>query len=741
MKKIYISIVLLTLIINSCFLFAQPSYDWSYNIGSSTKDAGFSVGIDNANNVYTYGLFSGNVDINPGAGTKILNSTGSRDIFLMKTDAGGNFLFGFEIPCDTELCSKMVIDKLNAELIVCGNFQGTPDMNPDLGLTNISSINGSCFIVKYSSSGQLIWVKQIGNQDFEGLEITAITIDDSSNIIICGDFKDTVDMDPSNAKKLLYPDSNKNIFVAKYNNSGSLAWSNAFYARGNIKVNAVTTDRKSNIVLTGFFTDSVDFDNSENEFFLNSLNEKEDIFSCKLDNQGKFLWAKSFGGSESDMSYSVDIDNCQNIYLCGSFQDTLKYQSPTNETIYADSLKDAIVIKLNGEGQTKWIRNFSGKGTEEGKIIKVNLSGDIFICGEFEKEMKFGVNQSDSIKSEGEKDIFIFKMNALGSIICSGQIGGISNDSIAEMQINNRDEIFLSGSFSDSCDFNPGANKNYLSSNGEYDSFTCKLLPGSCCVAATPVSTADANPKEICSGESSTLIATPQTTESCPHLVWYAEVCGLNFQSDYDTISAAPTITTNYFVRHEGPCDTSECLAVNIEVYPKPVAYFEYQLSMNCDGPLFKFSNKSVFADTYEWKFSDGTKSMLKNPPDHQFFYNSEVNIQLIAKNEFGCSDTLSITNKYSLLEDYYKLSIPNIFTPNGDGINDEFRINFQGDFSDCYTIKIFDRWGTVVFSSNNPAFTWDGESNSGGKASQGVYFYVMEIAGKKLRGFISLNE
>ena len=741
MKKIYLYILLLSFKIMSYLLIAQPVYKWSYNIGGLLNDAGFSVGIDNASNVFTYGLFSGNVDINPGAGTKFLNSTGSRDIFLMKTDQGGNFLFGFEIPCDTEICSKMTVDKLNSDIIVCGNFQGTTDINPDLGTNNISSVNGSCFIVKYSSSGQLIWVKQIGNQNFEGLEITAIAVDDSSNIIVCGDFKDTVDMDPNSSKKLLYPDSNKNIFIAKYNNSGNLTWCNSFNAKGNIVVNSVATDRKSNIVLTGFFIDSVDFDWGVNEFYLNSLNEKEDIFCCKLDNQGKFLWGKSFGGNESDVSYSIDIDKCQNIYLCGSFQDSLKFGLSNIATVYADSLKDAIVIKLSGDGQTKWVRNLGGKGVDEGKIIKVNLSGDIFVCGEFEKKMKFDVNTSDTIISEGKKDIFIFKMDASGNIICAGQMGGSSNDSIGGMYVNNRDEIFLSGSFADSCDFNPGSSKNYLYSNGEYDSFTCKLLPGSCCVSVPPAYSANANPQEICSGESSTLIASSQTTETCPNLVWYAQVCGLNFQSEYDTASVSPATTTTFFVRNEGPCDTSECITVNVEVHPKPVAYFEYQINMNCNGPLFKFSNKSVFADTYEWKFSDGTSSTLTNPNDHQFFYNSEVRIQLIAKNEFGCSDTLSISNKYSELEDYYKLSVPNIFTPNGDGVNDEFRINYQGDFSDCYTIKIFDRWGVVVFSSNNPAFSWKGETSLGGKSSQGTYFYVMEIGGKKLRGFISLSE
>lgn len=82
--------------------------------------------------------------------------------------------------------------------------------------------------------------------------------------------------------------------------------------------------------------------------------------------------------------------------------------------------------------------------------------------------------------------------------------------------------------------------------------------------------------------------------------------------------------------------------------------------------------------------------------------------------------------------------SIPNAFSPNGDAINDTYYIKDLCNF-DGFNIKIFNRWGKIIFESTNPIFVWDGNTSSGTEASEGVYYYVLKAKTRDLHGYINL--
>lgn len=81
-------------------------------------------------------------------------------------------------------------------------------------------------------------------------------------------------------------------------------------------------------------------------------------------------------------------------------------------------------------------------------------------------------------------------------------------------------------------------------------------------------------------------------------------------------------------------------------------------------------------------------------------------------------------------------LSIPNIFTPNGDGINDVFKIENLPENS---TVTIYNRWGIQIFESTKPKTFWDGRTTSGEQCSEGVYFYIINTKEKSCKGYLQL--
>lgn len=87
------------------------------------------------------------------------------------------------------------------------------------------------------------------------------------------------------------------------------------------------------------------------------------------------------------------------------------------------------------------------------------------------------------------------------------------------------------------------------------------------------------------------------------------------------------------------------------------------------------------------------------------------------------------------------QIEIPNVFTPNNDGVNDVFKVNLGGQALQNFNINIYDRWGILIFSSPSVNYKWDGRTTSGQKVVDGTYFYVIDLNGKQYKGTIMLMQ
>ena len=140
------------------------------------------------------------------------------------------------------------------------------------------------------------------------------------------------------------------------------------------------------------------------------------------------------------------------------------------------------------------------------------------------------------------------------------------------------------------------------------------------------------------------------------------------------------------------------------------------------------FVNTSVNAISWIWDFGDGTMDTLLNP-SHTYTAPGEYCVRLIAIDEAGCSDEISAC--YEVLPP--KLFVPNSFTPNGDGLNDQFEIIGVQFFEGMY-FAVYNRWGMLVFESNGYANEWNGTDTRGKSLPEGSYVYLLR-PGRDLSG------
>lgn len=329
-----------------CKLDASGNYLWAKSVGGTDYDFGISIKTDDSGNVYTTGNFLDTVDFDPGAATYSITSMGTYDIFILKLDSSGNYIwvktFGGQEP---QSVSSIDVDA-SGNVYTTGYFYTSADFDPGPNVFYlISEGENDVFVSKLDSMGNFIWAKQFGNYDEdEGLSIAT---DNSGNVYTTGTFKVTVDFDPGQGGYNLISTGSEDIFISKLDSTGSFIWAKSF---GNISVEKgldITLDNSGNVYAVGQFTGTVDFDPGPGVFNLNS-NGDYDLFICKLTSSGNLVWAKSMGALGVDLGGSIAVDDLNNVYTTGYFQSTVDFDpGPGVHNLTASGMGDVFILKLS----------------------------------------------------------------------------------------------------------------------------------------------------------------------------------------------------------------------------------------------------------------------------------------------------------------------------------------------------------------------------------------------------------
>ena len=147
---------------------------------------------------------------------------------------------------------------------------------------------------------------------------------------------------------------------------------------------------------------------------------------------------------------------------------------------------------------------------------------------------------------------------------------------------------------------------------------------------------------------------------------------------------------------------------------------------------LVQFQNLTPNLYTSWWEFGDGQNSQ-EYSPTHSFEEQGDFEVILTVQNPVGCTDSYS--QIYHIAEP--NLFIPNLFTPNNDGYFDNWVVLYQG--KEHIRIDVFDRWGVLFYNSQNASEGWNGRLKNSKEASDGIYFYTVQIGKKVYNGNITL--
>jgi hypothetical protein len=393
---------------------------------------------------------------------------------------------------------RVVTTDESGNIYSAGTFSSTVDFDNGTGITEFDS-NGSTgkFLLKLKADGSFLWAKQLYTQT------APVSIIYNSNTLY-----------------LLSANC-----IQKFSADGDLLWSKTFFSTTSIRFSGFSIDKKENFYITGEFSGTADFDESENTDTITALGNS-DAFILKLDQNGNYVWAKNFGShAESaygdEYSSQVICDHNDNVIFSGTFCLTVDFDPGIHErNLTSESLADCFVLSLDSSGNFNWVYQIGGPSFQYGGKLALDGENNIYSCMSYLGRVRidklnagnkvwtrtFGhigswgiyhisIDQEDNIitcgahvdtsdydpgpgectlKSNMYGDIFIHDMDSEGQFKFAGLIGGPTNDEGYGITLSNDGSFIVTGFFMGKADFNPGVDTLYYSAEKGRQGFIAK---------------------------------------------------------------------------------------------------------------------------------------------------------------------------------------------------------------------------------------------------------------------------
>ena len=391
-------------------------YAWSHSLGGSSDDSGHSIAVDDSGNIYVTGHFRNTVDFNPLAPVDEHTAEGDWDSFLCKYDSEGNFL----------------------------------------------------------------WARTWGTYLMD--DGSDVIVDSLGNIYVTGIFALCVDLDPGPEEDIHctsdagspYP---YDAFLSKFDPDGNYIWGQSWGGTKNEYTECVAFDLYENIFVTGNYWIDADFDPDPAVEDIHISNGRNDAFITVFKEDGDFIIALTWGGAGEDTCKGVIGDDEDNFFVITDFEKTVDFNPAVDEDLHkSNGVSDICLSKFDTHADFVSAQSFGGYGMDIANAIDIDIDQNIFITGCFQNTVDFDPGAGiDEHASNGAYDIFVSKFNNGCEFQWAGTWGGSYSDWAFDMAIDNLGNIFITGGFAGSVDFNPSAGEDWHSSYGADDVFLSRI--------------------------------------------------------------------------------------------------------------------------------------------------------------------------------------------------------------------------------------------------------------------------
>ncbi|MDC3389956.1 gliding motility-associated C-terminal domain-containing protein [Flavobacteriales bacterium] len=723
--------------------------EWVIGFGSNWgDDHSYDVKVDADGFIYVTGFFIGETAEFDGITLQNPNWNPPWDPkgYVGKLDPDGNWLWVEKFDGIKDFRgsrdNRLAIDQ-SSNIYVVGGFENTGTYGP---FTITSNGEWDAFVFKMDTDGNWLWAEGIGSNKTD--RANSIAVDVCDDVYICGEYRNPMvfpGANASNGSDTLSHKQKRDIFVAKMNNQGEWKWAKRARGPGTDKPYQMSVDANKQVFLGGTTKDTLVFSSSLSVAPQIAGDTTASSWVAQLDGStstGDWVWAKLAGADTDDDDRTGDIcaDGFGNVYAVGFYEDAANFDG-----IVLNSLgrKDIFVWKMSMTTMPPFTYNNS---------FDTIISPDSMVFNPADT----GIFTTSSLIIDGCDTTFVdsvvyqrlgvqinYNINNIGSAVVT--INGTVQAMPYSMNYWAGETVTVSAAMQPNWLFNQWTSySNTLLPNISTTNISFVANASDSCVLMTypqpPLKAFISGNDSICSNDAAqaqVLVSFSGATE--PYTFVYS-INGVNQASITTTLnphvintSQAGTYLLSSF------SDANEIGYVSgsglVTVKESPEAIFTTVTdTLSLLYPVVQLNDVSVGSvQMWEWNFGDNTTNSYEQNASHSYADSIGIyEISLIVTDGLGCSDT---TSKQIWVSDEYWMYIPNAFTPDRDGVNDLFCLQYNGVRIETFTFNIYDRFSNLVYVTDNieeiecflNSNGWDGTHyETGNDLPMGQYVYEM---------------
>ena len=364
----------------------------------------------------------------------------------------------------------IAVDSSDNSSYVTGSFSGTVDFDPSstrLDNSDILTARGSedAYVAKYAPDNSFLWAKRMGGDSLLSGRTDCgwkITIDGSGNVLVAGSFVGSSDF---GTITLVSTSGDLDGYVAKLDTNGTFQWAKQWGGAGDDYTGGVRVDAAGNVYALGI------------RYYANTYDVR------KYTPSGASVWTQSIVTS-GRFGAALAVDASGNIFVGGDFHGTVDFD-PSSKTKYVSSSQtytsySGFVLKLTNAGKFSWVSPFVGKtvgsdyGTSHVDSIALDGNGNVVVGGSYIGPVDIDPGIGTTILP-GARGGFITKLNSSGGLLWDSAFQSDNTTLVRDLALDVSSNIFATGDFYGTTDFDPSASVATRTTAGNGDVFVLKL--------------------------------------------------------------------------------------------------------------------------------------------------------------------------------------------------------------------------------------------------------------------------
>ncbi len=355
--------------------------DWVVDLGGvGVTQQGNGIVVDGSGDVYTTGTFSGTALFNSGGAFNI-TSTGGSNAYVTELNSSGNFVWADDLGAGSTAEGNAIALDSSDDVLTTGSFTGIGSFN-STGTADLTSSGGAnAYVSKLDSSGNFIWVEQLGAG--AATQGNGIAADGSGNVYTTGTFNGMGNFNPGSGTADLTSSGGPNAYVSELDSAGSFVLIEQLGAGASTMGQGIAVDGSGNIDTTGSFNGTGNFNPGSGTADLISSGGAN-AYVSQLNNAGSFSLVEQLGSGANTLASGIALDSSGAIYTTGSFTGMGNFNPGAGtDDLSSSGGSNAYVSKLDATGNFVVANQIGSGAATQGAGIAVDGNGDIYTTGSF----------------------------------------------------------------------------------------------------------------------------------------------------------------------------------------------------------------------------------------------------------------------------------------------------------------------------------------------------------------------